>query len=384
MATFLNIPRADRRYYVVVALAALILILSTLLSAPTNDIPLSIYNVDRDGAMALREWFERSGYEIVTVSDWDQLEENAVEVLFILYPLTEFDRDEIDLLDRWLRQGHTLIVGGDPFTLNPLLEKFQLSLRALSVSASPVVVNAPTLLNPAPDRIEGIPFSEIQILADAEVAVHRSIGGNAVVVSEEVGRGRLWVVSILRSFTNLGLREAGSGSLIANLLAGVPAGAVIAFDEGSHGINDNTRSLNSWLYNTAPGLGVLSAFGLTLLFLASRGRRFGQPIPLPEHRQRRESVEYVQAIAGLFRRSGDRREVQQHYEQQLRRALAARYAVDPTLNAGELLRAVNYRSAAVDVAELRGLLIALGKQHISETELVALVARLDEFLKGLP
>ena len=58
------------------------------------------------------------------------------------------------------------------------------------------------------------------------------------------------------------------------------------------------------LLTTPPGLGLVLAFGLTFVFLALRGRRFGRIVPLPDETLRREPVEYIQAMANLYRRSG--------------------------------------------------------------------------------
>lgn len=159
---------------------------------------------------------------------------------------------------------------------------------------------------------------------------------------------------------------------------------MIGFDEGGHGYADPTQqSLFAWLFGTTAGWGVLAGLGLTMVYAASRGRRFGRAVPLPDDRLRRESVEYIQAMATLFRRSGQRSEILRHYDGQLRRRLSERYAVDPRLEAVELLKTVIYRDPSLDETQLRRLLLGLAQPRISEAGLVSLLSELDDFLRRL-
>ncbi|MBA3872312.1 MAG: hypothetical protein H0X30_24480 [Anaerolineae bacterium] len=88
-------------------------------------------------------------------------------------------------------------------------------------------------------------------------------------------------------------------------------------------------------------------------------------------------------MATLFRRSGERSEMLKHYESQLRRRLSERYALDPNLESGELLKTVIYRDPSINEVEFRGLLARLRRTNISEAELVRTVSDVDTFMKQL-
>ena len=103
-----------------------------------------------------------------------------------------------------------------------------------------------------------------------------------------------------------------------------------------------------------------------MIFLALQGRRFGRAVPLPSDRLRREPVEYIQAMANLFRRSGQRAAILKHYRDQLRRRLTERYALDPHLDDIELVKTIVFRDPTVDEAALRGLLRRLSSKQINE------------------
>jgi hypothetical protein len=193
----------------------------------------------------------------------------------------------------------------------------------------------------------------------------------------------VWVSGALRPFSNLGLHDPGSSRLMVNLLAGLPSGAVIGFDEARHGFSETPSSVMNWLVSVPPGWGILLALALTLVYLGLQGRRFGRALPLPDDRLRREPVEYIQAMANLFRRSGLRSEMLGHYRSQLRRRLTERYTVDPKLNDTELVKAVIYHEPSLDEAELRRVLKALSNPRPSESDLVSAALDVDTWLRRL-
>jgi hypothetical protein len=203
-------------------------------------------------------------------------------------------------------------------------------------------------------------------------------------VSASHGAGRVWVSGALRPFTNLGLQDPGSARLVANLLAGFPPTFTVGFDEAAHGYGDPaSQSLSGWLFGAAPGWGIVLALVITMIFLATRGRRFGRAVPLPDERLRRESVEYIYAMATLFRRSGQRSEILRHYDDQLRRRLSERYAVDPKLEAIEFVKTVVYRDPTLHEAELRDLMKRLSQKKVSEPDLIRIASDVDQFLRRL-
>jgi hypothetical protein len=120
-----------------------------------------------------------------------------------------------------------------------------------------------------------------------------------------------------------------------------------------------------------------------MAFLALRWRRFGRAQPLPQDRLRREPVEYIQAMASLFQRSGQRSDILAHYRTQFRRRLSEFYAVDPRLDDSEMVSAIVSRDPTVDETALREMFAALSRRSISEVGLLSAAADMDVWLKAL-
>jgi hypothetical protein len=256
-------------------------------------------------------------------------------------------------------------------------------LRYLEAAESVLSPSAPTLLAPPFGLASAEAIAGIESERD-DLTPHLSSGDTPILTSFSHEGGQVWVSGALHPFTNSGLHDPGSASIIANLLASVPRGAQIGFDEGGHGFSDPAhQSLTGWLLSTAPGWGVVGLALVTLVFLASGGRRFGRALPLPEERLRRESVEYIQAIGSLFRRSGERAEILKHYNEQVRRRLSERYGIDPGLEAVELVKAVVYRDPSVDENDLRALMQRLAASNLSEHALIEAASATDDFLRSL-
>jgi hypothetical protein len=355
-------------------------VIATLV-APAPPAPaLSVRSTDADGTMALRLWLEQSGYAVREVLS-NPIQTDGLNVLFILDPFISYSSDEAATIREWVRRGNTLIVAGEPLFLRELLEPYNASVSYLDHYVSTLAPASPTLLLPAFERVRVDTYYGVETRRP-DVLVHLATEDVPVLVSFREGQGTVWVTSALRPFTNRGLSDPGSARLVLNLLARVPRTAVIGFDEARHGFG-TAPSVSGWLFGTAAGWGLLLAVGLTMVFLALRGRRFGRAVPIPEERLRREPVEYIQAMANLFRRSGHRVEMLRHYRGQLRRRLSERYSVDPHLSDVELVKTVAFREPSIDEAALRGVLRRLSDERGSEQDLVSAALDVDEWLRRL-
>lgn len=374
------LPQGDRRFLIVALIAIVVLAVLSVIAAPATPTPaLSVRSSKRDGALALRLWLERSGYAVQEVPSLNHLD--AVDTLFLLEPIIFYNENDALRLQRWVQTGHRLIVAGEPFSVNILLQPYEVELRFLSSGVETVTPAAPTLLNPPLSALNAQAFAYVQGQRPA-VVTHLVAGEAPILVSFAEGQGQVWVFGALRPFSNRGLQDPGSAELIANLLAGLPSTTVIGFDEGGHGFSDlSEQSLAGWLSGTPPGWGILLGFGLTLVYLASRGRRFGRALPLPDERWRRQAVEYIQAMGTLFRRSGQRAEILQHYRAQLRRRLSERYGIEPGLDAEAMIESVAARDPALDTTALRNLMNALSQTQVSEQALLKTIAEVDAFLR---
>ncbi len=377
----------SRRSIVALVILVVAFVVLTVLTAPAQPIPpLSVRSAAADGSMALAEWLRSSGYTVTEVASLSQ-QLDDVSLLFVLNPIVDYDAEDAARLHDWVQRGNILIIAGDPYFMNPLLEPFDVSLTYLPTTEAEAVSAAPTLLDPsfAVAQVEAV-YGVDTKRADAVPHLFNrdDLMLNPLLVSLPEGQGTLWVVGALYPFTNSGLHDSGNASLIANLLANVPRRAVIGFDEAAHGFGVNDQlTLSTWFFKTAPGWGILVGFALTMIYLGLRGRRFGRPLPLPNAQPRRDTGEYIHAIAALLRRSGQRGEIAQHYDQQLRRRLSERYGVDPQLDAASLARTVHERDPRLDRAQLESVLTKLERPKVNEPELVAVSADVDHLLRSI-
>jgi Domain of unknown function (DUF4350) len=373
---------ADRRLLIGVIIALVIIAIVALIAGPANQgPPLSTHSSAPDGAMALRLWLEKLGHPTSEITS-NPIVPGPENTLFILDPDSAYTDSEALLLQKWVRAGHTLVLAGNIESINQLLRPYSVSLLYYYPDSDTISPPAPILIRPPIDKAELQPLAYIDTSRD-NVATFAVSDGKPVLVSFPEQAGKVWVMAAVYPFTNIGLQNQTTAKLTLNVLASLDTGPV-AFDESRHGIGPGAAdSVSSWLFTSAPGWGILLALALTLIFLTLRGRRFGRAIRLPNERLRREPVEYIQAIANLFRRSGQRSEILKHYRAQLRRRLSERYAVDSGLDDVEMVKAIVFRDPAVDEAELRSLLRALDRPTVSEADLLRTAAQVDALLRTL-
>jgi hypothetical protein len=362
----------DTRLLIISITGIIVVALLSVLLTPSPDRLLSD-NESSQGTRSLRLWLEQSGYDVNPITrrapDLDDL-----DTLFLINPYL-LERAELSRLREWVRQGGTLILAGYTAPMDAFLDFYGLSTRYLD-SEVQVSTTAPTLTNPPFDQLILRRVYGLEGWESGEVLIHAESQGVPVVVSLSDRRGRIWYVGSAYPFTNRGLRETASARLILNLLTPPPAS--IGFSEG---LFESGQTLFDWLVGTSPGWGILSGLGLTYVYVALRGRRFGAPVPLLEERLRREPFEYIRAMALLFRHSGERAEILQHYHRQVRRRLIQRYALDATLSDKALTEKVTQHDANVDGAALAKLLQALSRQRVNEAELLRVAQSADEWLK---
>jgi hypothetical protein len=376
-----------RNDYVILGAALVILVVVGVLAAlnaPDPQAPrLSVRNDREDGALLLKLWLEQSGFatrEVVTYEDLPR-----VDVLFLMEPIITYAPNQVQQLRVWVEAGNTLVVTGQPFRINQVLRPFGLEQTFFFEGESSERINqaAPLLLSPPveqPRLQDGFPI--IAAAENDQVVPHFFLGSQPVLISQPARRGQVWVIGSSAPLTNRYLQQAANANLIANIMQRLPADVVIGFDELAHGYGTQTEvTFNDWLFGSAPGWGVLTLVAITFIWIAAQGRRFGRAVPLPDDRVRRESVEYVQAIALLFRRSGERTEVMKHYETQLRRQISERLALNPSLPSAEWIKAAIYADPTLDEALLRDVFAHLQMSSPSEADLVQAAAATEALIR---
>jgi hypothetical protein len=104
-------------------------------------------------------------------------------------------------------------------------------------------------------------------------------------------------------------------------------------------------------------------------------------VPLPDETLRREPVEYIQAMANLYRRSGQREAVLSHYNTQFRRRLSERFGVDPALAPAALAAQVKRIAPETDTEALQHILERLSDPKANEQTLLRAASDADDWLR---
>lgn len=366
------------------ALVLFILYGPTSRSGPTvGEQTPTTYSSGNGGALALFSWVRAMGYTA------ERLEYRAFELderdaaLLMLNPSTFVDSEEAQHVLDWVEQGGTLIYAVDSsIAFGPP----SMLLDALEVDLA--VYSATQLLETAQPQqpvLDQPPFATAQVRAGRVLRPRTSdivglLGQDdaLVVAGLRRGRGYIYLSSAIYPFTNAGLRADGNPELVMNMLRRVPPGGRVLFDEYHHGFVA-PPSPTSTATSTPWGWALTYAVLLTAAYLLLSGQRFGRPLPLREELLRRSSAEYVENMADLFQRAGKRVYILKHYREAFRRRLARPYGLNPQAADRELVRALANVHPA-DEAAAATLLERLGRQELSEDDMIRVVADADALL----
>lgn len=340
----------------------------------------STHGAQPDGTRALQLWLDELGYTTLTLEGGVFWPEETMDVLLVLAPSSMFDKLEVNTIDKWVKGGGTLIIaGGDFFPLTPLLDKFELKVEWLDQPVERLELAQPLLVTP-PVRPARMSARAAWKLDHGDYVAHMEASGQPVLISLQRGLGRVFAITTLEPFTNAGLKDEGSASLVYNLvLAGAGRDGVVAFDEYHHGFRQ-TPSIEAWLTSSRAGWAILYSALVVFLFLLIGGRRFGAPTPLPEHIARRTTAEYIHALANLKRRAGRRSAVLAHYKDRLKRHLGRAYRVDPDLPDRPFMLELSAYRPGLDKERLARLLADLSRREVSERDMVRLAAEVDRWM----
>ena len=346
------------------------------------DIPTSRSSADT-GALALYNWLGQIGYDVrrLEYRPFDLDEGDAA--LVVLNPTTAINQAHIDTILGWVERGGTLILADDTAIAfsasDELLDQIDVYRDVYSGTltidrafpAQPVLDQPPAgelVLN---TRRVLVPLTESYV----KLAGPRDAD---VLIGMKRGQGYIYLSSATYPLTNAGLRDANNAALVLNILRRVPKGGRIQFDEYHLGFF-TPPSPSRVLLGSPLGWAAAYALLATGLYLLLAGRRFGRPVPVKEELARRSSAEYVESMADLLQRAGQRGYILKHYHTMLKRRLAAPAGISPLLDDAAFVRELA-RFRTVDEQALLTLLARLRSSKISEAELVRAVAQVHEIL----
>lgn len=384
--------RLSRDAWLAIGLVALLIVVTVgaaLLTAQAEETPppLSSLSSAPDGALALRLWVEQLGYAISDSSLSRYTLASVVRLAFVLEPTQPITEDEWAELDEWVDGGGTLIIAGDGLYASFAASHYEFDLRytrTLTLTAQTPLLAAPALTTPLSIQTRTYFTTE---RTDFVSLVATQAG--PVIVTFPHGQGRVILSATPFPFSNAGLKEAGNGDVLLNLL-GLTGHVNVRwawFDEWHHGLRPeqvggaSQRGPEAWLFQQPAGQAMFYIAMVLFVALLLRGRRFGRPVPPAHELQRRAPLEYITAIANLNRRAGVRATVLGQYHQRLKRELGQRYRLDPHLPDDEYVHTLAKFNPALDAEALSALLAKLGKRSLSESEFLQIAAETAEWLK---
>jgi hypothetical protein len=314
--------------------------------------------------MGIRAFSWRDPYESLTA---------GVAILWMT-PVTVPSTDPA--IDRWVREGGTLVYQGHPDQA-PFLGQPPPALRAAPLAPPAAQARAVRGLPDVARDVRRVVIS-VGVRARSGTVLLADAAG-PLITEHRLGAGRVVVIADSHLFTNRYLAAEDNAVLAANLLFRYAHGRSVAFDEVVHGLGGHERGPWSRLLsgNVAWGL-VQIAVAAVLLALWS-GSRLGPPVPLPEAERTRYAIEYVHSMASLYRRAGARQAAVRALWDRWRREIAPGLGLSATSDARTIASRLPeaHRPALQRLAEL----LEAGVK--SDSELVEFAAGLERLRRAL-
>jgi hypothetical protein len=351
--------------------------------ASLEDPPLASFSSQPQGSRALWLYLESQEMKLTDSVGASFDVPAGTNLALVLEPTVDFTPGEWELLHSWVEDGGTLLIAGNGQVSASLASQLDINFGIAPSTAAAVSNQTPLLQAPPLAALENAstPYF-LRPERDDFVTLLANQNGNPTAVAFAEGNGRVIFTTLAEPFSNEGLQNEGNAELVLNLLNGAPDIAGIWFNEWHHGIRpqaDDALTASNWLQRTPVGRALLLVLAIIFIGLVLRGRHFGRPVPLRQNISRRAPLEYISGIANLSRRAGHRTAVLQHYHDQLKRDLGARYRLNPSLPDDKFINQLAAYQPNLDTDALRQLLQKLSRSNVSEGEMVQIVREATSF-----
>lgn len=223
--------------------------LSLIVASSTSTGAFGAYNPSWEGTSDLRRTASEAGAEPTVITDTESYAETdpSATIAFVVSPDNEYDENDTVRVRRFVRSGGTLVVAGDfgPHT-NPLLADLGVSARingtplrderqyysspnvtvATGVSehrftedVDRLTLNYGTALRPnnATVLVDSSAYAYLDTNRNGSLDEREQMGRYPVVALEQVGEGRVVVVSDPSVFTNAMLERPGNRKFVTSL-----------------------------------------------------------------------------------------------------------------------------------------------------------------------
>ncbi|MBK9924316.1 MAG: DUF4350 domain-containing protein [Anaerolineales bacterium] len=336
-----------------------------------------------NGALALKLWVEKLGYEVSDNVLTKFAPPANASIVFMLEPSFPTE-DDMKAIDKWVEAGNTLILIGEQYGMFSAADHYDFTLNYRPNAGIALKLEAPILLSPSAFTPNNVNTNFTLDSKRDDYVVEMTSQGLPVLVSFEQGRGRIILGTISDAFTNVGLKQEGNPELVLNILALAKDKGTVWFDEWHHGVQSGEEILGptEFLRRTPIGRALVFIVIAIAIVFFMQGRGFGRPVPLPQEIRRRGAIEHVTGIANLSRRAAHRSVVMMNYHQQIKRKLGQRYRLDPGMDDAEYVNKLFEYNPAIDKNELLNLLKRLRRKDLNETEMVHLAGEASKWIDG--
>ena len=341
----------------------------------------SSYRSTPYGTLGLYTLLEESHYNVTRFEKpFTELKDREPGTLLVIAPPDTHnpDREEFEAVTKWVEAGGLLIIIDRDINVSIGDAAFRTERAELK---STVHTLQPTPLTRGVERVALSEYAKRVKIDSRSATYHIGDDQAAVVADAQVGKGRVVLLTDPYLVANNGISQADNVVLALNLVAGRPAGT-ITFDEYHHGYGASTtgQGLMSYFRGT-PVPWMMAQLGLiAVLVVYSRGRRFGRPLPLKRER-RTTNLEFVSSMANITRLAQATDLAMENIYAEFRKRLC-RFGGVPAKVENEKLAAAVARRSKFDERELATLLARCEEvsrgEHVSESELLKLVARIRE------
>jgi hypothetical protein len=334
----------------VIVLAVLTLVARSNETSGVEGPALSMHVTVEDGGRALYIWLSELGYDTRPLQYRTFELADDIDALFILAPSFDLTENESTHVLDWVERGGTLLLVSE--IPSQLLDELDVNVRSHGAVTEGAIPLQPVFVNPPMERMSVNATTHYE-LPDAAWVSLVGVGddaGEPVAAVFSHGRGRIHILSSEYALSNAGIGDEDNAAYVLHLLAGVPRGGTVVFDEYHHGLTEH-GTLTQRLVREPWGWAVLWTVAFAFAWLAFSGMRFGKALATPPSWARRSSGEYVTTLGSMLRRGKHESWLRQNYAAQVKRALGSRYRVRADQPAREFVTALSERRAdATDLA----------------------------------
>jgi hypothetical protein len=303
------------------------------------------------------------------------------DLILLLQPLIRISETDWRLIDAWVQEGGSLVLAGDLLPMFSAAEHYGFTMSLLERRVTELVPQTPLLTSPPLNAAVHFESDFYLSTERSDFVTHLAADDRPVLVSFDVGDGRVILSTSPLPFSNQALKQDQTGALVLNMIALSVRRGHTWLDDWHHGIHGSSViGPDQWLRTSSLGHALLYMTGTIFVALLLRGRVFGRPVPPSREIKRRGPLEHVTAVSNLNRRAAHRAPVLQQYRHRLKRHLGRRYRLDPTLPDDQYVQALAHLNPALDRAALADLLTRLSAKNPGEAEMVRIAAAASEWI----